>query len=239
MQEIPTNLIVYLLFYGGWLTTVVYIEVLIAFLYILKKALCVELKEYNPLYVVYYIAFLNMVIRVVSGILNGVGILPIPVNLPFSTEFGIVADTFGVTLIACHGISNRWIYWQYRADSHVVLQEDMEWEELERFAEFDEFEEVTEDEEEFDVVKELSESELQMKELWEMHYERNKGIKGHLKESKFLVGVTILLTLIVTLGTWHSVLTWVDNRIPGMNEYELLDDLRESDPLNTEGIIQL
>ena len=59
------------------------------------------------MYPVYFVAFLSILCRVVSGLFQDFGLLPIPINLPFATEFGLILDTFAVVLLAAFGNLNN------------------------------------------------------------------------------------------------------------------------------------
>lgn len=189
----PENSMIWLLFYGGWCAVGVYVAALAGFVYLLYKTLCPSISKVNRMYPVYLIAFLSVLCRVVCGLLQNFGILPIPVNLPFSTEFGLVKDTFAVVILAIVGNLNHYLYWDW-----AILEE---WEKL-----FEDHEELENTPEEYTEDEEVLDEEEKTAKL------RN-----------FFRNVVVILTLVLIVGTWCGTLSWLHKRVLTVDEYSMLE----------------
>ena len=111
LESCRGNVIGWLLFYGGWITVIVYVAVMIGVLYFLYKALCVSLRRENVMYPLYFMIFFNILFRILCGLTQNFGLLPIPAQLPFSTTTEVFKDILIVALLIEFGAFNKINLW--------------------------------------------------------------------------------------------------------------------------------
>lgn len=87
-----TNYIHQLLLYGGWITVVFFILLLIAFLIVIYKMIGIRYFTRHKHQVVYLTVFTMFAIRVIFGLLYSFGICMCRVNLPFASDHSLVSD---------------------------------------------------------------------------------------------------------------------------------------------------
>lgn len=200
---------------------------------LLSSALCKDMKAYNQFHVVFQIAYVQMLIRVVLGPLNNLGILPVPINLPFApTERGIVFDSFIVALLLCYGIWNRYKLYHYCADSHVALwKEEKFWEELfkDDFEECEDWEIFWDDEADenwyLESEERWKEIEDSLRERTGSKYKRKlRDLKRTLKESTSLKVVSIVGGVLLFFSMWNGILQYLDRTYKDVDYYYALEE---------------
>lgn len=86
------------LYYGGWVAAVVIIVVLITFVFATRRMLGKHAVN-NRNHLVYIAAWWTLVLRVILGIPYSLGILAMPVALPFAGKIGLYMDTIALGLL--------------------------------------------------------------------------------------------------------------------------------------------
>lgn len=86
------------LYYGGWVAAVVIIAVLITFVFATRRMLGNHAVN-NRNYLVYIAAWWTLALRVLLGIPYSLGILAMPVALPFAGKIGLYMDTIALGLL--------------------------------------------------------------------------------------------------------------------------------------------
>ena len=218
--ENPEKILLYLLFYGGWLPVFCYFGVLIGFLYLLYQGLCPKTRKLNDAYPVYLVAFAELFFRSVFGTLGGLGVLPLPFNLPFSTEFGVIMDTFCVGLLLISGLLNNWIYCNEDGSNTVAAWLDDD----------DEFWFEDEEEEFEENMEEIDGEELE---------QLLKEAEQDYKASVFLKVITGIAVVVLIFVLWHCSLEWLQSNIPKLNTYEATEIYWEPESANEEGLLLL
>lgn len=86
------------LYYGGWVATVAVIALQIIFLFATRRMLGTHAVN-NRNYLVYIAAWWTLALRVLLGISYGLGILAMPIGLPFAGKISIYMDTIALGLL--------------------------------------------------------------------------------------------------------------------------------------------
>ena len=189
------------------------------------------MKVYNKFHVVFQIAYVHMIIRVVAGLINNLAFLPIPINLPFApSESGIVFDSFSVVLLICYGIWNRFKVYYHCADDHIIRwKEEKEWEEL--FAEFLE-EDFGEGDDEYEEDEEYIEDkefeEIILEKVW-LFYKSNfgklkKNLRKIFKESRSLKVMSIVSAVLLFFCLWNGILDHLDWTCRDVDYYRVMEE---------------
>jgi uncharacterized MAPEG superfamily protein len=85
------------LVYGGWLPAIAMI--VLEFIFIAAAAaVLMKHKRKDGMDVILCMAWLSLAIRVVAGILYSFGV-PLPINLPFTSKIGLIADSMALGLL--------------------------------------------------------------------------------------------------------------------------------------------
>lgn len=92
------NYLLAALYYGGWVVAVAVIAVLLVFLFAIRRMLGNHAVN-NKNHLVYTAAWWTLALRVVLGIPYSLGILAMPVALPFAGKIGLYMDTFALGLL--------------------------------------------------------------------------------------------------------------------------------------------
>lgn len=86
------------LYYGGWVAAVVVIAVLIAFIFAIRRMLGNHAVN-NRNHLVYIAAWWTLALRVLLGIPYTLGVLSMPIGLPFAGKISIYMDTIALGLL--------------------------------------------------------------------------------------------------------------------------------------------
>ena len=86
------------LYYGGWVAAVIVIAVLVVFLFATRRMLGNHAKD-NRNHLVYTAAWLTLALRVILGIPYSLGIVAMPIALPFAGKIGLYMDTIALGLL--------------------------------------------------------------------------------------------------------------------------------------------
>lgn len=106
------------LYYGGWVVGVAIVTALLLFL-VMSYRLLSKNAVFNRNYLVYKAAWWTLAMRVVFGIPYSLGILPMPINLPFAGRIGFYMDTIALGLLIWSVIESKSIDESFYADKRV------------------------------------------------------------------------------------------------------------------------
>lgn len=94
------------LYYGGWVIGVAIVAALLLFL-LMSYRLLSKNAVFNRNYLVYKAAWWTLAMRIVLGIPYSLGILPMPINLPFAGRIGFYMDTIALGLLIWSVIESK------------------------------------------------------------------------------------------------------------------------------------
>lgn len=106
------------LYYGGWVVGVAIVAALLLFL-VVSYRLLGKNAIFNRNYLVYKAAWWTLAMRVIFGIPYSMGIIPMPINLPFAGKIGFYMDTIALGLLIWSVIESRRIDKSFYADKKV------------------------------------------------------------------------------------------------------------------------
>ena len=106
------------LYYGGWVVGVAIVIVLLLFL-IASYRLLGKNVVFNRNYLVYKAAWWTLAMRVIWGIPYSIGVLPMPIALPFAGRIGFYMDTIALGLLIWSVIESKCIDESFYADKRV------------------------------------------------------------------------------------------------------------------------
>lgn len=106
------------LYYGGWVVGVAIVTALLLFL-VMSYRLLSQNAVFNRNYLVYKAAWWTLAMRVVLGIPYSLGILPMPISLPFAGRIGFYMDTIALGLLIWSAIESKSIDESFYADKRV------------------------------------------------------------------------------------------------------------------------
>lgn len=106
------------LYYGGWVVGVAIVIVLLLFL-IASYRLLGKNVVFNRNYLVYKAAWWTLAMRVIWGIPYSIGVLPLPIALPFAGRIGFYMDTIALGLLIWSVIESKCIDESFYADKRV------------------------------------------------------------------------------------------------------------------------
>lgn len=106
------------LYYGGWVVGVAIVTALLLFL-IASYRLLSKNVIFNRNYLVYKAAWWTLALRVIFGIPYSMGVLPMPINLPFAGKIGFYMDTIALGLLIWSVIESKSIDESFYADKKI------------------------------------------------------------------------------------------------------------------------
>lgn len=106
------------LYYGGWVVGVAIVTALLSFL-IASYRLLSKNVIFNRNYLVYKAAWWTLALRVIFGIPYSIGVLPMPINLPFAGKIGFYMDTIALGLLIWSVIESKSIDESFYADKKI------------------------------------------------------------------------------------------------------------------------
>ena len=113
-----------LLFYGGWVSVIIYIGLLLAMIWILIKLLGLNTGRVHSNFLIFATGAVMLSSRVVFGTLYNFGI-PVPVGLPFLGNHGSPMDVMTFTLIMICAMENMKIVRHARIPEMFVPAESL------------------------------------------------------------------------------------------------------------------
>ena len=118
------------LFYAGWLPTILLMLVEVIFIVALAGVL-VQAREHDGRDIMLDIIWIGFLIRVVTGFLYSFGV-PVPILLPFAGTTGIITDSICMGVLLMGYVNKKWNIWceSWEEDFQEDLElEDDEYEE--------------------------------------------------------------------------------------------------------------
>lgn len=95
-----------ILFYGGWLPTILLMLVEVIFIVVLA-GLLVQAREHDGRDIMLDVIWIGFLIRVVTGFLYSFG-MPIPILLPFAGTTGIITDSICMGVLLMGYVNKKW-----------------------------------------------------------------------------------------------------------------------------------
>lgn len=96
-----------ILYYGGWLPTIIFLAFLIMFLVLTWKMVGRRNRVEHRHQLIFDAAFWTIALRIIIGIPYSFGLLPIPIGLPFGGDRSIIFDTIAFGLLLICAFENR------------------------------------------------------------------------------------------------------------------------------------
>ena len=114
-----SNYIHSIIYYGGWLPTIIFLVFLIVFLVLIRKMLGRRNRLVHRHQLLFEAAFWIIALRIIIGIPHSFGLIPIPIGLPFGGDRSIVFDTVAFGFLLICAFENRKID---EAEALVLVQ---------------------------------------------------------------------------------------------------------------------